>query len=541
MAPHTAVRVGEKRPRPSPVDVSTDRTIASCVQRLEGAGLMVSGVLHSGGAGIVLKGGSGFENEVFKVCVTPSAGRDELRVIQSHPELADCPSLVAPEPIAGMDGCFRMRRWCMCLQELLIKRRLAVNEVRVIVKAVGTALAFMHDHGLAHRDVKALNVLVDLKDGVVQQAGLCDLGSALSIGHQVEEKTRGVGTTLCSRGPEEVWPICGEIDSGTDIFSFALLICEMVRGRPLVPPSDNVSFRMHQEAKELRMMLKGQCSGQALNSMADRLFREGNTPPPVALLSDLTSAPNMPGLWDRMRAANVWGSDLPEFLRSSTCVMSGMRCMGSMRVFVASALKQLQLLEFGGPTMQAPLPEQGPSWEAVARAVFKAWGDSVPREVLWFLAVAYCPAPRKSPFHRTWLVPGGMVSKHTLGFRRAARAMLQGAEWVPTLKEAIQNARDSFACQRHWRDLKMGAFHTGVMGCPCNLNLKGSRFTTVPPLSTDTASKRLFEFPTMLQGSNPNAMQATGTPSGGWMGLRLGSTLIGRKGSTSFSVGVAPH
>ncbi|MGD8759308.1 MAG: protein kinase [Anaerolineales bacterium] len=113
-----------------------------------------------------------------------------------------------------------------------LKARLAQGplsrEERVsIAMAVGEALAFAHKQGILHRDVKPSNILLD-PEGPIRLAdfGLARIASAGSS---------TISTEMALGTPQYVSPeqARGEsdLDEGTDIYSFGILLYEMVVGR----------------------------------------------------------------------------------------------------------------------------------------------------------------------------------------------------------------------------------------------------------------------------------------------------------------------
>ena len=113
------------------------------------------------------------------------------------------------------------------LKARLAKGPLAAAEIEKIVEAVGSALAYAHKQGILHRDIKPSNVLV-ANDG---QLYLADFGLARIA--QSGEST--LSSDMIMGTPQYISPEQAmgkkDLDEGTDIYSFGVMIYEMVVGQ----------------------------------------------------------------------------------------------------------------------------------------------------------------------------------------------------------------------------------------------------------------------------------------------------------------------
>jgi serine/threonine protein kinase len=113
------------------------------------------------------------------------------------------------------------------LKSRLGQRQLTYAEIMGIVNAVGNALTYAHRQGILHRDVKPSNVLL-AKDG---QIYLADFGLAriASAGESTLSSDMMLGT------PQYISPEQAmgkrELDEGTDIYSFGVLLYELLVGK----------------------------------------------------------------------------------------------------------------------------------------------------------------------------------------------------------------------------------------------------------------------------------------------------------------------
>ena len=113
------------------------------------------------------------------------------------------------------------------LKARLAKGPLTSAEIEKIVETVGSALAYAHKQGILHRDIKPSNVLV-ANDG---QLYLADFGLARIA--QSGEST--LSSDMIMGTPQYISPEQAmgkkELDEGTDIYSFGVMMYEMVVGQ----------------------------------------------------------------------------------------------------------------------------------------------------------------------------------------------------------------------------------------------------------------------------------------------------------------------
>ena len=104
---------------------------------------------------------------------------------------------------------------------------LTSNEISKVVDSVGAALAYAHKQGILHRDIKPSNVLL-ATDG---QIYLADFGLARIA--QSGEST--LSSDMIMGTPQYISPEQAmgkkDLDEGTDIYSFGVMLYEMVVGQ----------------------------------------------------------------------------------------------------------------------------------------------------------------------------------------------------------------------------------------------------------------------------------------------------------------------
>jgi serine/threonine protein kinase len=113
------------------------------------------------------------------------------------------------------------------LKARLSRGPLQADEVTRVVDAVGSALAYAHKQGILHRDIKPSNVLLSNDGGIY----LADFGLARIA--QAGESTLSSDSIMGT--PQYISPEQArgdkDLDAGTDIYSFGVMLYEMVVGQ----------------------------------------------------------------------------------------------------------------------------------------------------------------------------------------------------------------------------------------------------------------------------------------------------------------------
>lgn len=122
------------------------------------------------------------------------------------------------------------------LKARLTKGPLSKEEALRIVDAVGSALNYAHDRGYLHRDVKPSNVLISEDGGIY----LADFGLA----RIAEAGASTLSGDMLMGTPHYISPEQAQgslkLDEGTDIYSFGVVLYELVVGR--VPFTSDTPF-----------------------------------------------------------------------------------------------------------------------------------------------------------------------------------------------------------------------------------------------------------------------------------------------------------
>jgi len=110
------------------------------------------------------------------------------------------------------------------LRKRFEKAPLQLNEAITYAIQIGEALQEAHGRGIVHRDVKPENIMVNAKNQIkVMDFGLAKLKGSLKL-----TKTSSTVGTLAYMAPEQIEG--GEVDARSDIFSFGIVLYEMLTG-----------------------------------------------------------------------------------------------------------------------------------------------------------------------------------------------------------------------------------------------------------------------------------------------------------------------
>jgi tetratricopeptide (TPR) repeat protein/TolB-like protein/predicted Ser/Thr protein kinase len=111
------------------------------------------------------------------------------------------------------------------LKEVIAGKDVSIKRVFDLAIQVGEGLHKAHEAGIVHRDIKPQNILID-KDG---RPKITDFGLAMLRG--VPKLTRAGTTfgTMAYMSPEQAQGL--EVDQRADIFSFGVLLYQMITGR----------------------------------------------------------------------------------------------------------------------------------------------------------------------------------------------------------------------------------------------------------------------------------------------------------------------
>jgi eukaryotic-like serine/threonine-protein kinase len=110
------------------------------------------------------------------------------------------------------------------LQKKIEGGKLTLKEALAYAFQIGEALQEAHSKGIVHRDVKAENIMVTARNQIkVMDFGLAKLKGSLKL-----TRTSSTVGTAAYMAPEQIQG--GEVDARSDIFSFGIVLFEMLTG-----------------------------------------------------------------------------------------------------------------------------------------------------------------------------------------------------------------------------------------------------------------------------------------------------------------------
>ena len=162
------------------------------------------------------------------LCLDPDCRARFKREAQAAAKL-DHPNIVSVFEVGDFQGrpYFSMQHVeGRSLKETLRDKLLPLDPIVELGIQMCDALQSAHEHGIIHRDIKPSNILIDSHG----RARLVDFGLASVMGSDQLTRTGSTIGTVGYMSPEQVR---GEkVDHRTDLFSFGVVLFEMITGHP---------------------------------------------------------------------------------------------------------------------------------------------------------------------------------------------------------------------------------------------------------------------------------------------------------------------
>jgi tetratricopeptide (TPR) repeat protein len=113
-------------------------------------------------------------------------------------------------------------------QRLATRQPIPFEMALRLAREIGSALDYAHGQGIVHRDIKPANVLLREPDGT---AMLADFGIARVAGERGLTQTGLAIGTFAYMSPEQCRGVVHELDSRSDIYSFSVMLFQIVSGQ----------------------------------------------------------------------------------------------------------------------------------------------------------------------------------------------------------------------------------------------------------------------------------------------------------------------
>ncbi len=170
--------------------------------------------------------------KVIRPDLSSDAGMEQLFVREAralmqinHDAIVHCHDLLSEE------GCVYLVMELVegpSLEQVLQNGPISAEEIRSLMRRIGTGLAAVHALGVVHRDISPGNII--LPNSRADEAKLIDFGVAAVAALPGQTVVGGFKGKLAYASPEQFGLYGGHVDARSDIYSFGLVLAEAASG-----------------------------------------------------------------------------------------------------------------------------------------------------------------------------------------------------------------------------------------------------------------------------------------------------------------------
>ncbi|MEO5816932.1 MAG: protein kinase [Gemmatimonadaceae bacterium] len=243
---------------------------------------------------------------------------------------------------------------------LTTKGAMSVRETVSILKDVARALAYAHERGVVHRDIKPHNILLAAGAATVTDFGVAKaISSARRSGAQKQHGTlTGTGTSLGTplyMAPEQA-AADPDVDHRADIYAFGITAYEMLTGRPPfagLAPRALLAARMTQDPPTV-CSLRPEVPGALDTLIMHCLKREPSERPQSA--AELLSALDDPSMVSGAHIAPARPFSLLHMLRNWRVAAAAILVLGGVGTATAYSRRPAAVVAQGSAVTAPAIP-----------------------------------------------------------------------------------------------------------------------------------------------------------------------------------------
>ena len=192
--------------------------------------------LGRGGMGIVYQAKDLHLQRVIALKMLLESNTDEIAVKRFLREAKTCAQLKHENLVELYDSNVEHGRYFFTMEYIegqtlksyAAENRLSTTQITEIMIKMCAGIAYAHNKGVIHRDLKPQNIMIK-KNGVVK---IMDFGLARSAENTKLSKSGAIVGTLVYMPPEQLSGKKRELDLRSDVYSLGAILYELLTGRP---------------------------------------------------------------------------------------------------------------------------------------------------------------------------------------------------------------------------------------------------------------------------------------------------------------------